>query len=459
MTGRASALRSQHHALSVKADCFGGAFADACAAIDAGVADLGGSIDHADCFNGADTDADFAAGALALVNFCRHFLFSFNLIYTPPEKLSGHFSATEQLKAVPVTSFWNNILLFFQKSTGKNIYWVYISHMLLKVDHLTIGFGSGKNYCEVVSDVSFSLEKGTVTALVGESGCGKSLTCLSLGGLLPPGATVKCGGIFFDNGDGEAVNLNTLPAAVRRKYNGGGIAYVFQEPASSLNPVFTVASQIEESLRRHSGLDKKGRNKRVIELLERVGIPAPSERAKAYPHELSGGMQQRVMIALALAGNPRLLVADEPTTALDVTIQAQILDLLEDLAKTTEMGILLVTHNLGIVAQMAENVHVMYAGRIVESGRAEDVITSPAHPYTQKLLRAVPRFSSVSDKLETIPGTVPRPGTFPPGCRFANRCALAVSECALLPETVEISPGHKVSCCRISNAAGEGEKK
>ena len=282
------------------------------------------------------------------------------------------------------------------------------------------------------------------------------MTCLSLGGLLPPGAVVRCSSMVFDAGDGKKTDLQKLSSKARRKYNGSGIAYIFQEPASSLNPVFTVAAQIGESLRLHTDLDRKARYARTIELLERVGIPDPEARAKAYPHELSGGMQQRIMIAVALAGNPKLLIADEPTTALDVTIQAQILELLRDLAATSGMGILLVTHNLGIVAQMAEHVNVMYAGRIVEKAETAELISNPLHPYTRKLLQAVPRLHSRQGKLETIPGSVPRPDAFPAGCRFSNRCSLTVPECNTVPELLEVCPGHCVACCKTApvNAAG-----
>ena len=338
---------------------------------------------------------------------------------------------------------------------------VYFS-MLMQVEHLSVGFGQGNSYCEIVSDISFTVPHGAISALVGESGCGKSMTCLSLGGLLPPAAVVKCDSMMLDAGGGNKVDLSNLSTKERRKYNGCGIAYIFQEPATSLNPVFTVASQIDEALRLHTDLDRKGRSNRTIELLERVGIPDPTARAKAYPHELSGGMQQRVMIAIALAGNPRLLIADEPTTALDVTIQAQILELLRDLASTTGMGILLVTHNLGIVAQMAEEVNVMYAGRIVERAKTSELISNPIHPYTVKLLRAVPLLRSKKEKLETIPGTVPRPDAFPVGCRFANRCEFAVPACRGVQQLTETNPGHWVAChvagCRNASADNSGDR-
>ncbi len=334
--------------------------------------------------------------------------------------------------------------------------------MLLKVEHLSIGFGRGGDYCEVVSDISFSLEPGSITAIVGESGCGKSLTCLALGSLLPPGASARCEKMLFTPAEGAPpVDLHKLPPRERRRYSGGGIAYVFQEPAVSLNPVFTVASQIGEALKLHTTLDREARSRRVLELLDQVGIPDPAARARAYPHELSGGMQQRVMIALALAGNPRLLIADEPTTALDVTIQAQILELLSRLAAETGMGILLITHNLGIVARIADSVCVLYAGRIVERAATRELLGHPVHPYTRKLLRSVPTLHEQKTELETIPGSVPAPGKFPPGCRFANRCGFASAECSAPPPEERVCDGHFVACFHRAEAeaAGPGDPR
>jgi len=297
---------------------------------------------------------------------------------------------------------------------------------LLEVQDLSISFAGSSGGVPVVDGVSFALEPGTVTALVGESGCGKSASCLSLTGLLPsPPAVPAAAAVRFASREGEVDLFRIKPKALRR-IRGGEIAYIFQEPSASLNPVMRVGDQIAEVLVLHRPeiTDRKGE---VIRLLAEVGIPAPDERAWSFPHQLSGGMQQRVMIAMALAGNPRLLIADEPTTALDVTVQAQILELIDRLRRERGLTVILVTHNLGIVASIADRVEVMYAGWIVESGKTEDVIRRPRHPYTRALLAAVPRLGGKDEVLETIPGSVPSPADFPAGCRFFGRCRRAVA--------------------------------
>ena len=321
------------------------------------------------------------------------------------------------------------------------------------VKNLGIGFVSGGRTVPVVSGVSFAVESGQVLALVGESGCGKSISCLALTGLLPsPPARVSADEITFYEAEGTAIDLRRAPARVMRRVRGGGIGYIFQEPSASLNPVFRVGDQIAEAVELHRP-EVEDRRAEVLKLLQQVGIPDPASRIDAYPHELSGGMQQRVMIAMALAGNPGLLIADEPTTALDVTIQAQILELIDRTRRERDMAVILVTHNLGIVAEAADVVAVMYAGRLIERAAVRDVLARPAHPYTAALLKAVPRSGS-SGELATIPGSVPPPERFSPGCRFCDRCtriagldAATQERCRSVPPPErEIAPGH-FCCC------------
>lgn len=324
---------------------------------------------------------------------------------------------------------------------------------LLEVKNLSVAFASGKKLPEVVSGVSFAIRPGEILALVGESGCGKSATCLALTGLLPsPPAKSKADKIIFRTPDGS-IDLSKADHRRMRKVRGGHIAYIFQEPTASLNPVMRIGTQIAEVLKLHRP-EIKDHKSEIISLLTKVGITSPESRLTAYPHELSGGMQQRVMIAMALAGNPELLIADEPTTALDVTVQAQILELLDHLRHTGKMAVILISHNLGVVSRLADRIAVMYAGKIVETGSAEDLLFSPRHPYTQALLAAIPVLGGTQKKLNTIPGMVPPPGEFPSGCRFCGRCRHFDSldeniqlRCrTAVPEMVEISPGHWVSC-------------
>ncbi|MBQ9772929.1 MAG: ABC transporter ATP-binding protein [Lentisphaeria bacterium] len=322
---------------------------------------------------------------------------------------------------------------------------------ILEVKDLSIGFVSGKNkITPTVSNVSFELNRGEILALVGESGCGKSISCMALSKLLPSPPAEVTGSIQLKKRDGSTANILELSKKELRKIRGGEIAYIFQEPSVSLNPVFRIGNQIAEVLDLHRP-EIEDQQAEVISLLKKVGIPAPEARMKCYPHELSGGMQQRVMIAMALASNPSVLVADEPTTALDVTIQAQILDLLKQLRDEQGMSIILVTHNLGIVAEMADRVCVMYAGRIAETAPVRELLDNPRHPYTQALLKAVPVLGGEKNRLSTIPGTVPLPADFPAGCRFCDRCELfAKTENAPCRDNVpnfrEVKPGHLCAC-------------
>jgi len=314
--------------------------------------------------------------------------------------------------------------------------------VLLSVRDLRMGFASGRQVLAAVDGIDFELRAGETLALLGESGCGKSATALSLLRLLPAAGRVLGGEINFEGRD-----LLRLPETEMRAVRGGGMAMIFQEPATSLNPVLTVGRQIGEVLERHMGLAGDAARARCVELLTAVGIADPQRRLDEYPFQLSGGMKQRVMIAVALAGNPRLLVADEPTTALDVTIQAQILDLLRRLQAERGMGMLLITHDLGVVAQMAQRVGVMYAGEIVEEAPREAFFSAPRHPYTIKLFAALPDLARRGGRLETIAGQVPALSAMPTGCRFAERCPHAWSRCREeWPGWHEAAPGHRVRC-------------
>ena len=324
---------------------------------------------------------------------------------------------------------------------------------LLEVKNLSVSFGSEKKQLEVVSGISFTVRRGEILALVGESGCGKSASCLALTGLLPsPPAVSWADKILFQSSSGT-FDLANASSRQLRKVRGGHIAYVFQEPTASLNPVMRIGAQIAEVLKLHRP-EVKDIKAETVSLLSQVGITSPADRIKSYPHELSGGMQQRVMIAVALAGNPELLIADEPTTALDVTVQAQILELLDNLRRTRNMAVILISHNLGVVSQLADRIAVMYAGKIVEHGTAENLLFSPRHPYTRALLAAIPVLGSEQQSLNTIPGMVPPPGQFPPGCRFCGRCQRfdllsddLQERCrTALPQEIAAGTDHWVSC-------------
>ncbi len=294
-----------------------------------------------------------------------------------------------------------------------------------------------------VDGVDLAVERGRTLGIVGESGCGKSMLSLSVMGLVPPPGRIADGRVAFDGRD-----LVGLPPREMRSLRGRRIAMIFQEPMTSLNPAYTVGDQIEEAMRAH---ERGGRNlhARAAAALDRVRIPAPDRRLGEYPHQLSGGMRQRVMIAMALSCSPDLLIADEPTTALDVTVQAQILDLLRDLQAQSGMAIVLITHDLGVVAEMADDVAVMYAGRVVEHAPAAALFDDPQHPYTLGLLGSVPRLEQGRARLLSIDGTVPQPGALPPGCRFHPRCVFGAEPCTEAPPTLRpLGPAHEAACIR-----------
>lgn len=314
---------------------------------------------------------------------------------------------------------------------------------LLHVENLNSGFNSSDGYIPAVGGVSFDIYEGQSVALVGESGSGKSVTALSILRLLTiPPAKIEAGSISYKDKD-----LLTLSEKEMRKVRGNDISMIFQEPMTSLNPLLTVGFQIAEAIMLHLKYNKKRARLAAIEMLRKVGIPDADKRINEYPHQMSGGMRQRVMIAMALACNPGLLIADEPTTALDVTIQAQILDLIGNLQKESNMAMLMITHNLGIVAEVADMVMVMYAGQIVESSPVEQVFTHPWHPYTHGLLSSIPSADEKAAELKVIKGVVPSPMFFPKGCRFNPRCPYAQEKCIKEPPPLaEVERGHKVRC-------------
>jgi len=312
---------------------------------------------------------------------------------------------------------------------------------LLEIKDLQLDLGRGPNALRALDGVSLTIDGGETLCLVGESGSGKSLTALSIARLVPSPPGHYVGGEILLQGR----DVLEMSASDLRNVRGGVVSYVFQEPGASLNPVFRIGGQIKETLKLHR--PEWATTAEVIRLLKLVGIPAPESRIRNYPHEMSGGMQQRVMIAMALASQPKLLVADEPTTALDVTIQAQIIELLHDLKRRFGMAMLLITHNLGIVGDLADRVAVMYAGQIVETAPARDLLKRPLHPYTQALMQSVPELGARSERLVAIPGAVPQLGAVPPGCRFHPRCRKARPDCSgAPPELVEVRPGCEVRC-------------
>lgn len=323
---------------------------------------------------------------------------------------------------------------------------------LLEVRDLRTAFPSKGGMTPVVDGVSFDLERGKVLALVGESGSGKSMTALSTLRLVPKPGRVTSGSVKLD---GE--ELLSLPVTEMRRIRGGRIGMIFQEPMTCLNPVVRVGAQVAEAIRLHESMSKADARSRARELFVEVGIPDPEERLDAYPHHLSGGLKQRVMIAMALSTRPEILIADEPTTALDVTVQAQILDLLRDLQQKRNAAILLITHDLGIVNELADRVAVMYAGRLVEVADRVSLLSDPLHPYTQGLLRSIPALSAPGEPLPEIPGVVPSPDQWPAGCRFSTRCPKRFEPCAdQFP--AESNPGvdRRVWCHAVAESAGEG---
>jgi oligopeptide/dipeptide ABC transporter ATP-binding protein len=314
---------------------------------------------------------------------------------------------------------------------------------LLKINQLQTHFHIGKRIVKAVDGVSFEVNPGETLALVGESGCGKSVTAMSIMRLVPEPPAQLQGEVLF-----EGRNILQMPMAQVRDIRGKDIAMIFQEPMTSLNPAYTIGEQIAEAVQVHNQVEQKAAWARAVEMLELVGIPAAAQRAKDYPHQMSGGMRQRVMIAMALACNPRLLLADEPTTALDVTIQAQILDLIRKLAREFNTALILITHDLGVVAEMAQNMAVMYAGRIVEQGTVADVFACPYHPYTAGLMDSIPRLDgSKKQRLYTIEGMVPDLAALPAGCSFADRCEYVQEKCRnKRPELVWTADSRQVAC-------------
>jgi len=316
---------------------------------------------------------------------------------------------------------------------------------LLEVKNLKTYFYTDDGIVKAVDGVNFSVDAGKTMGIVGESGCGKSITAMSILRLIPdPPGKIVDGEVIFNEEDLTKVSDKRI-----REIRGNDISMIFQEPMTSLNPVFTVGYQIEEVLMLHQKLEEKEAREKAIEMIRLVGIPNPDRIVDEYPHQLSGGMRQRIMIAMALACQPRLLIADEPTTALDVTIQAQILELMNDLKNRLNTSIMLITHDLGVIAEMADHVIVMYSGKVVEDAPIGELFKNPRHPYTVGLMNSIPSLVKEGQRLDTIPGRVPNPLYLPKGCYFHPRCKYAVEECRhVQPELRNIGPGHKVACLR-----------
>jgi len=317
---------------------------------------------------------------------------------------------------------------------------------LLSVDGLKVHFFTEDGVARAVDGVSFDVGQGETFCLVGESGCGKSVTALSIMGLVPsPPGQIVAGEIMLKDED-----LVQLSPAEMREIRGDRISMIFQEPMTALNPVFTVGNQVMEGIRLHRDVSKREAREIALEMFERVRIPEPNQRLDAYPHQLSGGMKQRVMIAIALACRPELLIADEPTTALDVTIQAQILELIDSLMDEFGMSTMMITHDLGVVAEVADHVAVMYAGHIVEYSDVRSIFHDPLHPYMISLFRSLPSLGSAGKRLDVIPGSVPDPRRHPKGCRFHPRCPRATAECRQVqPELRQVKPGHLAACLHV----------
>ena len=319
---------------------------------------------------------------------------------------------------------------------------------MLKINHLCTNFFTYRGIVKAVDGVSLELKEGEVLGLVGESGCGKSVTLLSILGLVPHPGKITGGEVWF-----EGENLLKKTSKEMRYFRGNKISMIFQDPMTTLNPVFRVGEQIKESLSVHNykKISKKIEKEKVLKLIKDVGLPSPEQIYYQYPHQLSGGMQQRILIAIALSCNPKVILADEPTTALDVTVQAQILDLLRKINKDVGTGIILVTHDLGVVAEFCQKVAVMYAGKIVETGSVEQIIFKPKHPYTKGLLKSIPKIGDKKTKIQSIPGDVPDLAALPPGCSFHSRCDKAMSDCQKdeIPLQV-IEKGRQVRCLLYS---------
>jgi oligopeptide/dipeptide ABC transporter ATP-binding protein len=324
---------------------------------------------------------------------------------------------------------------------------------VLELKNLRTYFRSEENIVKAVDGVSYEVQQGETLALVGESGCGKSVSALSILGLIPsPPGWVESGEVIFEGRDLLKISKQEL-----RKVRGGRIGMVFQEPMSSLNPILTIDRQITEALMLHRGMTKREARARAIELLEIVGISDAPSQLSRYPHHFSGGMRQRVMIAIALSCEPSLIIADEPTTALDVTVQAQILDLMKNLCRDNNVALMIITHNLGVVARYANRINIMYAGRIIERGTAREIFRSPSHPYTLGLLRSIPRLDGIrASKLEPIMGQPPDLAQLPVGCHFRPRCKFAVEQCAVqYPHAVDISESHNAACWVANDVKAE----
>ncbi|HSG30284.1 MAG TPA: ABC transporter ATP-binding protein [Thermodesulfobacteriota bacterium] len=317
---------------------------------------------------------------------------------------------------------------------------------ILEINNLTISIGDKETGFEVVSNASIAVPKGKIIGIVGESGCGKTITALSIMKLLPdPPAKITSGEIIFKN-----KNILEISDEELRDIRGNEISMIFQEPVSSLNPVFTIGEQIGETIRTHNDINSKDEREKVIELLKLVGIPEPERRYSNYPHEMSGGMCQRVMIAMALCCSPDLLIADEPTTALDVTVEAGIIDLIDNLRKDLGMSVILITHDLGIISEIADEVYVMYAGRIVEHAQNELLFSNPKHPYTVGLLNSIPDLADTDKRdLKMINGNIPSPKNYPKGCRFNDRCELVIEKCKVnVPVLEKLEEKHESACFR-----------
>ncbi|MCS6780024.1 MAG: ABC transporter ATP-binding protein [Geminicoccaceae bacterium] len=321
---------------------------------------------------------------------------------------------------------------------------------VLEVEDLTVAFHGRRGVLTAVDRVSFAIERGEVLGMVGESGAGKSLTGMAIIGLLEPPGKIAGGTVRL-----EGQRIDDLPAEAMRRIRGRKIGAIFQDPLTALNPLLTIGRQLEETIRTHLPLDARAARARAIELLREVGIPAPERRIDAYPHEFSGGMRQRVVIALALCADPVLVVADEPTTALDVSIQAQIVRLLKKTCREHGAAVLLITHDLGVIAETADRVAVMYAGRLVEIGPVRSVIRDPGHPYTRGLMGAIPRLGTRARRLVQIEGAMPRLDAIPPGCAFHPRCPLAEARCRVeRPDLQPVDRGHAAACWRLDAGLG-----
>jgi oligopeptide/dipeptide ABC transporter ATP-binding protein len=324
-----------------------------------------------------------------------------------------------------------------------------MSTPMLTVEHLAVSApGGGQDRVRILDGINLTVSPGETLALVGESGCGKSMTALAIMRLVPPPLRIGAGSrVLFEGQD-----ILALPATEMRTVRGARMAMIFQEPMTSLNPVTRVGAQVQEAIALHSDVSAFAARMQVIDLFEMVGIPDPQRRVDAYPHQLSGGLKQRVMIAMAMAMKPRLLIADEPTTALDATIRAQILDLIRNLAASTGTAVLLITHDFGVVNELADRVAVMYAGQIVEEGTREDLLARPQHPYSQGLLKSIPRAEKRGGRLEEIQGVVPRPGQWPEGCRFHTRCPHAFDDCVWQPPVRTTASATQAARCHLLTA-------